>query len=253
MTDQLGKIETTFVQNVKDVQQLVNFDRVILDFAISALEHLRVTLSRPPHNYNNPALIAANALQMLQNIRHNDSLRPQYQIIFNQGVVLLVSVFASAMGDMFRQGINELVKAGKSETIRKEELQLTIGELEDYGYDLSDRLGHLIAEKKDISFQDMKSIARALREYFSVEIAKDNTVNNIIFAQAARHIIVHDAAKVNERFLRQIQNATPRDVKPNPQLGDAIRFETDELTQIGNSMLSYFSTVRGKLEKQLTQ
>lgn len=242
--------EAALKKNVEDVRRLMNFDRVILDFSIKALADLQEKLTKQ-HDIKNPALLANNALQMLKGVRKNDSLRSKYQVIFNQCIVLLVSVFASATGELFRNGINALVKTGKSEDLRKEELRFTVGELEDMGYDLTESLGRLLAEKKDISFQDMKSIGRAFREHFAIEIPKDRSVNNIIFAQACRHIIVHDAAKVNDRFLKQIAGAIPRDINSVPAVGETIQFDTNEIDLVAESMLLYFSDLRKKVELKL--
>lgn len=249
MSGQFEQVEISLKKNVQDVQGLMEFDRVILDFSISALKELQKNLAK--HQIENPALLAANTLRVLQDVRKNDSLRPRYQVIFNQCIVLLVSVFASAVADLFRDGINALVRVGKSDEIRKEELQLTVGELEDMGYDLTDKLGHLIAEKNDISFQDMKSIRRAFHDYFGIEVPKDRIVNNIILAQAARHIIVHDAGKINERFLKQVSSAIPRDIKTVLTASETIQFDTNEITLVTESMLTYFTSLRNKVEQRL--
>jgi hypothetical protein len=172
-------------------------------------------------------------------------------VIFNQCVVLLVSVFASAVADLFREGVNALIKGGKAEKLRGEELLLTIGALQDMDYDLTDRLGYLLVEKKDISFQDMKSIHRAFREYFGVEMQKDRIVNNIVLSQAARHVIVHDAARVSDRFMKQVSGAKPRDIKNELDGHQSIQFDTDEVDTVVDSMLSYFSELRKKVENRL--
>lgn len=45
---------------------------------------------------------------------------------------------------------------------------------------------------------------------FVIETLK---TNNIIIAQASRHLIVHSSGIADEKFFRQIQNADPRDIK----------------------------------------
>lgn len=249
MTASFHQTEEALKKNVAGVRRLINFDRDILDFAINTLTDLQEKLTEQ-HGIKNPALLARNALHMLKSVRRNDSLRSKYQVIFNQCIVLLVSVFASATSELFRNGINALARTGKSADIKKEELRFTIGELEEVGYDLTESLGRLLAEKKDISFQDMKSIGRAFRDCFAIEIPKDRTVNNIIFAQASRHIIVHDAGKINDRFLRQVSGATPRDINLSPVEDTNIEFSTNEIEQVAESMLIYFSDLRNNVERK---
>jgi hypothetical protein len=78
MTDQLAPIEQALRRNIQDVQKLMQFDRVILDFSISALTELRDALSK--QGIQNPAMAVANTLQMLSNVRKNDSLRSRYEV-----------------------------------------------------------------------------------------------------------------------------------------------------------------------------
>jgi hypothetical protein len=249
MASQLSRIEQTLRQNIDDVQKLMQFDHVILNFAITTLTDLRDALSK--QGIHNPAMTAVNTLQMLKNVRENDSLRSRYEVIFNQCVVLIVSVFASAVADLFREGINVLVKGRKAGGLREEELHLKIGDIQDMEFDLTGRLGHLLAEKKDISFQDMKSIHRAFRDYFDVELQRDRIVNNIFFSQASRHIIVHDAARINDRFTKQIAGVRPRDIKGELEGQEMIQFDPNEVRIIADSMLSYFSDLRKKVEAKL--
>lgn len=59
----------------------------------------------------------------------------------------------------------------------------------------------LFIDKKDLSFQDMQAISRAFKDYISVEITKNKTVNNIIPAQACRNVIVHAGGKITNRLI----------------------------------------------------
>lgn len=240
-------IENNLVKNINGVYELMNFDRVILDFSITALKELKAGLVRS-FDIDNPKLLASNTIQMLENIRTNDSLRPRYKIMFNQSIVLLVSLFASAIADLFREGVNQLAKNESSKEIRREEFKLTVEEIMEQGADLPNKIGYLIADKKDISFQDMKSIGRAFREYFSVSMEKNETVNNIILSQAARHVIVHDSGRITERFLNQVAGAKPRGLKPTMQSKGMVQFDTDEIHLVGKSMIEYFHELRVKVD-----
>ncbi len=240
-------IETTLKKNVEDVKQLAEFDNVILDFSITAIRELQDKLSKI--GIDNPHLMASNTLTMLENVRSNESLRPKYETIFNQCVVLLVSVFASSVAELFRSAIDKLIDTGQSNELEGEEFKLSVRELEDFDYRLDGRIGQLVAEKNDISFQDMKSINRAFKKYFSISVEKDAITNNIIMAQAARNVIVHDAATCNDRLRKQVSGATPRDIKPDLSDIQRIQFDPDEIQLVGNSMLEYFSQLRKRVEE----
>lgn len=242
------KTEDAFIKNINDIERLMDFDRVILKFAIDGIEALQERLRKA--GIDNPKLQPQNTLRQLKSIQDHDSLRPTYQVIFNQCIVLLVSVFASSIADLFRDGICLLAKKGDSTSLKNEELKISVSDLLEYAGEINERLGHLIADKNDLSFQDMKSIGRAFKDYFEFDIPKDKNVNNIIMAQAGRHVIVHDSARINERVIRQVSGAKPRDLKPELD-GDTIQFNSSEVKIAAESMLTYFQKVRSQVEARL--
>ncbi len=201
-----AQIEASLKANVEDVYRLAEFDQVILDLAITQLKLLEQKLAKD-HFIDNPSLTATNTRKSLENARTNDALRPRFEVINNQCVVLLVSLFASAIGELYREAILSLAKSGRSKKLNDESLDFSVTDVMADDFNPREQIGTLMQEKKDVSFQDMKSIGRAFSEFFGTEIPKDETVNNLILAQAGRHIIVHDGARINERFLRQIQAA----------------------------------------------
>lgn len=243
-------IEVALKSNIEDVYHLAEFDHVILSMAIDQLRVLEQKLNKD-HFIDNPQLTAANTRINLENIRANDSLRPRFEVINNQCVVLLVSLFASAVGDLYRSAIRVLAQSGKNSALNNEELKFTVGEIMAEESDLADRIGRLVEEKKDISFQDMKSIARAFGDYFDAKIEKDATVNNLILAQAGRHLIVHDGAIINDRFNKQIRNAVPRNVLSSISTEGKLLFTSAELKIIGNNMIEYFAILRSQVECRL--
>lgn len=243
------KTEDAFIKNIEDIYKLLNFDRDILQFAIDSIEDLQKNL-RSFHGIDNPGLLAQNTLQTLKGTQDNKSLRPKYQVIFNQCIVLLISVFASSVADLFRDGICILATKGDSKLLKNEELKISVSDLLEFDGEINERLGHLIAEKNDLSFQDMKSIGRAFKNYFEFDISKDKHVNNIIMAQAARHIIVHDSARINDRIIRQVSGAKPRDLKQELDVV-TIQFNSEEVKLVAKSMIEYFRKVRSQVETRL--
>ena len=246
-----SELQNTLNANIEDVYKLAEFDHLILDSAIRQLQSLEAKLNKE-HFIDNPALTARNTRISLENIRTNDSLRLRFETINNQCVVLLVSLFASSLGDLFRSAITYSARSGYGKSIIEEELKLTVGELLSSDFDISDRIGYLIQDKKDISFQDMKSIGRAFRDYFEIEVERDEVVNNLIMAQAARHVIVHDGARINERLLSRVKSAFPRKLLPSLPSNGFIKIQEQDLRLIGGDMLRYFERVRFAVEAVLS-
>jgi hypothetical protein len=233
-----------FQKHVESVNRLMNFDRDVLSFAIAAIEELEERLKQH-HQLDNPHLSAGRTLHMLRQYREHDSLRPRYETIFNQALVLLVSYFGSSVHDLFRKGVNESLVAGKDPTLLKEQVKLSLSELREADFDLRDMAADLLVNAKDISFQDMKSIARAFQNHLNVTILQDKTINEIILAQACRHVIVHAGGIVNAQTIRQVSVAKPRAVKSDLALheGKAVQFTVDEIQRVAASMETYLRNV----------
>lgn len=228
---------STFDENIRSVSRLMNFDRDVQDIAIEQLEQLHKTLVEV-ERISNEQRNGKRTLEILRSIRANDSLRSRYQLIFNQSVVLLVSHFGSALGDLFRLAVAIGVEKG-DRRILSEELSLDVEELLSRGEQIHEILGDLLILKKDISFQDMQSVHRAFKKYFGIEMKRDTTVNDIIVGQACRHAIVHDGGRANTRIVRQIADAKPRSLKPDVKENEQLLFTPEEVEELSRHMREY--------------
>ena len=242
MSSQNKRILNAFEANVESVRELANFDHIVLEFAISGLENCIAKLKRS-HGIDNPYLVPINTLKNLQNVRQHDSLRPRYADMFNQCVVLLVSYLAVAMEEVFVANIARSIPTMTKPTILAEEIRISIADIQKAAYDVSSHIGEWIMKKKDISFQDMQSLRRAFSDYFSIEMPRDDYMNDIIFAQASRHIIVHRGGVINSRFLQQIKDASPRRVKAEVPTEGKILFDESDVTTIADSMVQFVRAI----------
>ncbi len=240
MKKSLEEIKRTFSDNVEAVDKLINFDRDIQDLAIQQIQELSDKLKKAK-NITNEQLNGERTLQMLRQIRENDSLRPRYKTIFNQAVVLLISYFGSTIGDVFRYCVIKVINDRQPKKLLKEDLRISIEDICNVMGSFPDDLGDLFISKKDISFQDMKSISRSFSEYVGVKINKDNNVNNIILGQACRHSIVHAGARIDKKLIRQVTDATPRELKPELTESEQIEFGPDEINILSESMKTYLN------------
>jgi len=236
-----------FERHVESVHRLMNFDRDVIAHAIDAIEQLQERLTQH-HKLDNPHLTAERTLQLLRGYREHDSLRPRYKTIFNQALVLLVSYFGSAVHDVFRAGVSKALESDKDTPLLREHLKISLAELKEAHFDLRTRTPDLLVNAKDISFQDMKSIARAFKENLAVEIERTTTVNEIILAQACRHVIVHTGALADEALVRQLSGAHPRTLKPKVVPGDLVEFTPDEVASAADAMVSYLKELERKVE-----
>lgn len=242
----LAQIVAAFGTNIRGVEKLVNFDRDLLGFTITQLQDLQSRLKE--QGYDNPGLKVGRTLEIISQVRRNDSLRPRYSTIFNQAIVLLVSYFASTLGDMFRYGISAKLENEDTGAIFDEEIKFTLLELKERDWNLRGVAPDLLIAKKDLTFQDMRATHRAFKTYLDVTVDRDRQVNNIILAQACRHAIVHAGGQVTDRTIRQLASALPRDVKTDLEVGIPLQFEPEEVEFIANEMQLYIESLASKIE-----
>lgn len=246
-------IKRTFDKNQESVRELLHFDRIILDFCLGQMETLEHRLKNNSEiNITNLHLLPSTTINALRQVRENDSLRVQYESMFNQSLVLAVSHFSSTLHSIFKEAVDQACCCCPNLlTATSEDIKITFDELKIYHFDLTNGLGELIIKKKDISFQDMQSTQRAFKTFFNLNLEKDSITHDIILAQAARHSIVHAEGIADEKFIKQIKDANPRTVKPNVEPESKLQFLTEEIEQIQASMTNYIDRLIDKLEDRI--
>lgn len=225
-----------FKSNVAEVDRLVNFDREVLQVALSAVATLHEKLKE---RFGDERLNGGRALQLIRGIRDNDTVRSKYQAIYNQAVVLLVSHFASALGDVFREAVAAHLASQHPGKLMDEEFKLTVSELKERDWSLRGAVPDLLIAKYDFTFQDMGATARAFQTYTNLTTPRGECMHNIIAAQACRHVIVHAGGRVSEKTIRQVAKATPRFVKPDLLVDDVVSFDLSELGIVKSSMIEF--------------
>jgi len=217
----LQEIELLFERNLQSVDELIRFDKLVLDTCIDGLQRLNEKLKRGPFTINNPSYLAENTLKTIQNIRTNDSLTAKYLSMFNSCVVLQVSYFSSVLDDIFRHTAAGILADATQTALDFEALR----------------------RKNDTNFQNMQATTRAYKNFLNIDIKKDNLYNTIIIAQSARHAIVHALGLANETFIRQAELAKPRDIKHDFKLNQQLYFSVSELEYVKLAMLQFVSAI----------
>lgn len=227
---------STFKSNVAEVDRLINFDKEVLQVVTMTMEDLHGHLKQ---KFADERLNGARALQVVKGIRNNETLRTKYQAIFNQAIVLLVSHFASALGEAFRAAVSINLESTKAENLFEEEIKLTVREMRERDWNLKGSVADLLIAKYDFTFQDMASTVRAFKNFTNIVPERDEIMNNIIAAQACRHVIVHAGGRVGERTLKQVSGAKPRTLKSSLSHGEIVHFSAGEVDAVKNDMLVF--------------
>jgi hypothetical protein len=237
----------TFESNVRSVVELLDFDRVIIGLAIDGLRNVAKHIDAS-YNLHSVVTTLNNRAQMLEQVREGDSLRPKYETIFNQCVVLLVSYFDSAVHGVFRCGVIEALRADTSVPAKTEKLSLSWSALEQTGGERERIFADLLVAQKNISFQDMQSVVRAFKDLLNITLARTTHTDNIVFGQAARHAIVHRGAIVDDRMVNQVAGAKLRTLKREIVHRTRLRFTPEEVNELSVSMTVYVQELCSALD-----
>ena len=99
---------SSFHRNIAEVDKLVNFDKELLQIITLNIQslHDHLKISNGDERFN-----GGRALTIINGIRDNETIRSKYTAIYNQAVVLLVSHFSSALGDLFRDAVSERLQS----------------------------------------------------------------------------------------------------------------------------------------------
>lgn len=235
-----------FNSNLEEVNKLLNFDKSVLDNLIGKLNGLHEVAKRlsipKGHEFWNKLI---NMIKEIEYIRSHDSINIcNYNTINNQCVVLLVSHFTATLHDLFRNVIEVYIENSITEHLDDvAKIEFTVKELIDHTKD-DNCISDIILEKdktKSVNFQDMKSTKRAFDSYFQIHILNKTSVGekNIIFAQIARHNIVHYGAIVNQQFITRIKILSDRDIKSDElfEEGQELKFSQKEIEVIAASVV----------------
>jgi hypothetical protein len=224
----LNDIEERFENHLRTVDELIAFDRIIMDVCINHIEILNERLKNGPLKINNPLYLAENTLKTIKNIRENDSLRPNYLSMFNSCLVLQVSYFTSIIDDIFKYSTNYLF-------INKNRIDLDIKTLK---------------ANNDVNFQNMQSTIKAYKKYLDIEVKKDTICNTIILAQSSRHALVHSLGYADEKFINNTNSNKPRDIKHEFTLNQRIQFSSSELEFVKFAMQVFVTNLCDEIKKK---
>lgn len=251
MKNHISNAVKAFEQNIHAVLQLYDLDHGLLDQVIQSLEERDDRLCKA--GVENSRMLAGTTLQNIKTIRQNDSLRPGFQVLVNQSVVLLASYFASGISELFRVAIAAAIEAEPSDHLKNLQLKISVAELAKLGTDLQEALPDLVANSPGISFQDTKSIYRTFLDFFGLEIPRDKITNEITVGLAFRHVLVHNGGIIDRPCMRQIEHAIPRTLRPSISNGDSLNFATQEVEVLADAMITYIRRLAVNLETRLNR
>lgn len=235
-----------FEESTSQIRKLMEFDRTVVDTVIESLVKLEGELAQLN---SGAAKKVENYRKLISNARKGDSQRTQYAAIYNQCIVSASSHFQTAAKDLFAEGISNLLESGaQSEILTKLDFHYKATELRDFAQDPGElylRIGRVLSEKMEINFQNVLSINEGFKRAFEGEVVDRALLDEIGFVQEARHVIVHNSAKVDKRMLGRVKDKTARAFYRDISLDDQIQFSPDDVVVILAKMLVFLNQLSG--------
>src|ERR1022692_3190126 len=99
-----------------------------------------------------------------------------------------------------------------NKTTKEQEKNVPFSCLKEHDYNLTDRMGTLLASEKKVNFESFENTIAAYRVAFGDEIKiildqKHNACANVSVLEAIRNIFAHRGGKIDSRFTRRIKRA----------------------------------------------
>lgn len=217
-----------YIKQIKDsldnIEKLIETPNFIKDFILKSIKNFGDS-----ELTNTGKIKAENIIKAIENIE-GESLKDNFQIIYNQTCVLAVSALGATLEEFFLN----YVQSNWNKIQVKKEIKVPLSDLLKYNLRLTTVIGKIILEKDNsIKLEDLQSLIRTFEDYFGIKIKiKDETRKNIIFYQQCRHVIVHKNSTVDEDFFKKVQDSKCN-IK-NCQIGNKIMLDNNDWLNIKN-------------------
>ncbi len=165
-------------------------------------------------------------VRRIKEIKHHRLISSKIELSRKSCIVLLVSFFEAYLRDSFVFMINKKPKLGLCFLERV----LKLEELKEYNFNVSRRLGDIIANR--INFQDIKETQKNYKTAFKKDIFCDDKLLERKMRRLfqIRHVIIHNNAKIDRKYLSITK------CKKN-QLGKVIKVAYKDIKEFKNAVL----------------
>lgn len=244
----LDQIEKEFSEYAESIDKLLTFDEYVLEAALRHFDGAIETLERGGLTQNPAFNKLKIGRRLLVNIKEDASLRSSYQAIYNQIVVIWVSVLAATLESLFKYLI---AKNYPRIPPKKKDRKIKIGDLQLFE-NVKEAFGDIVLKADaEISFQDIGSIKRTFEEYFGIHFNNNDLhLHNVAFAIRARHAIVHNAGRIDMGFQKYANQELSKRTVMKDLSGTSLQFGLEEAKQLSNSFRTFVTNLLSKIRKE---
>ena len=246
-SESLEKIEKEFSDYAASIDKLLTFDEFVLDAALKYYKEAIAILVRGGYSESPAVSKLRIGEQSLATIKQDKSLRPSYEAIYNQVVVIWVSVLAATLESMFKYLVR---KNYPNLPDKKRDRKISLGDLLIFE-NLKEGFADIVLNADDsISFQDIGSIQRTFKEYFDIPFDDGPHFDNVAFAIMARHAIVHNAGRIEGGFRKYSKEKLTKRTVMKDLSKAGFQFELTEAKELSLSFQNFVKSLLTKIREK---
>lgn len=256
--DYLDDLESSFQTRISQIFELSRLPNNIIELSTPSYDSIESSLDEI-QGFHNPKNKISNQIKLLRNISKNEGIRRQFDDFNSQIVVLMVGATEAYLYDVVMSiGDNNPEMfvfengGGKPKVIAFDSSLLnhktSVGEI----------MRHYFKEKDDsVSFQDVQSIVRFFENRLSCYLEIEDYQDVLIFATAARNVIVHNNQIIDDKFLTQIRDTAyidhkvERDGKTEKKFieGRTLAVTATDIKEIQEALLNMIAEIGAKVRE----
>ena len=201
-----------FEKQINEALEIYKINTIVVGHMTGAFEQL-AKFADTARSYE-VARRARRFKNVMENLpAYSPLLRIPFQLLCDQVVVLSVASLENYLRTIF----SLMIKSNPQKIIEHHtDLKISHKLMLDFGFEIDKYLDQIVLDNSggDINFQDLQSTIRTFNKYFDKNLTENMTESlkqQIILAQASRHIILHKARIIDSKFMQQIRSTKYKD------------------------------------------
>jgi len=231
--EKIKEVQKRFQENLKQIKSMVNvgseMEEILLVLFCQFDNNFKEAIKDTGKGFTPLKHKLDGMMNIIKTIKGHPSLQKNYEIVYNQALVLIIANFESFMNDLFKNIINHHLYLIKWPEKKKIAIDTSLLE-----FSSSPNIGNLFVRslEGENNFQDLGSTLRFLEKYLEIDtkFLKQDKKDLIVFYQAVRHVIIHNSSKIDDVFLRQVKNTKHND-----------KYKLNDLVKLLHSPMSYLT------------
>lgn len=244
LANDILQLRVNFEVALDNTLSIVELNENILEIAETKLENIKDELMKLGKGGGTSKRID-NSIALLENLRTNDTIVAQQEVIREQVIVLFIGLLENYLGEAIKlvgnvqPNLFDFKDHGERITFTQDMLK--------GGFSLGDAiLEHIL--NRGYSLQDLQSTLKIFNDYLSIDIALDTqSKDDLILCAASRNCIVHNMSKIDRKFIKQIRDTI---YSTRFRLGDFVDVDHELIMNAKSAITDFADQVVAALSEQ---